>query len=246
MFVRMTTRLIFPILLFLSWSPAFGQSDLKQQSVLHNSGDAARDSSYLNAWGFDVLISNDGFGLGTFYRREFSQDWLGLISLSVSESKDDREVDRYDPYTQTQFVPGKLNRFLVIPLTFGVQYRLFRDDIVETFRPYVNAGVGPSLIYVAPFTNVVQTPSGLTYEQIEFFKSLGKGQAHYTMSSYIGAGATFGSDKQSLFGVNFRYYFTYLFSDGLPSLYNEETGEVIGRKTDFGGFFITLNVGTMY
>ncbi len=200
----------------------------------------------LNAWGLDILISNDGFGLGTFYRREFTQDLFGFASFSISESKDGREVERYDPYTQVSFVPGKLNRFLVMPLMFGVQHRLFREDIMDTFRPYINAGAGPSLIFVSPFTEITQTTTGIQIRQVDFFKSLGKGRPHYTASAFVGVGANFGSDKNNLFGVNFRYYFTYLFSDGLPSLYNERTGEVAGTKKDFGGFFITLNVGLSY
>lgn len=204
---------------------------------------------YRNVWGLDILISNDGFGLGTFYRREFSENLHGFISFSISESKDDREVDRYDPYTQVTFVPGKLNRFLVFPLMFGVQRRMFKDDITETFRPYVNAGAGPTMIFAAPFVEFVPAVSGgVAAQQVEFFKSLGKGQAHYTAAAYIGFGANFGVDRSNIFGVNFRYYFTYLLGDGLPSLYTASPSgvQVSAKKKDFGGFFITLNVGMAY
>ncbi len=200
----------------------------------------------LNAWGINILLSNDGFGLGGFYRREFSPDVSGFLELAVSESKDSRETEQYDPFTQITYVPGKLNRFLVMPLMVGIQYRLFREDIVETFRPFLNAAVGPTMIYSAPFAEITQTPTGPTYTQVEFFNSLGHGQAHYTASAFIGAGANFGSDKNNLLGLNFRYYFTYLFGDGLPSLYDVNTGNVVGSKKDFGGFFITLNVGVLY
>ncbi len=204
------------------------------------------DSTARNAWGLDILISNDGFGLGGFYRREFSPDLFGFVSLSLSESKDSREMDRVDLYTQTVVVPGKLNRFLVIPLMLGVQRRLFREDIAENFRPYVNAGVGPSMIYTSPYTEFIQTPLGPVARQVEYFKSLGKGQAHYTASAFIGAGANFGTDTRNLLGINFRYYFTYMLGDGLPSLYDERTGEVAATKKEFGGFFITLNLGLLY
>lgn len=204
------------------------------------------DSSALNAWGMDVLISNDGFGLGGFYRREFTPDLFGFVSFSISESKDGRELERFDPYTQVSFVPGKLNRFLVLPLMVGIQRRLFREEITDNFRPYLNAGLGPTMIYVAPFTEVIQTPTGVSTRQVEFFKSLGRGQPHYTASAFIGAGANFGSDSRNLFGLNFRYYFTYLFGEGLPSLYDERDGSIAARKKDFGGFFITLNLGLVY
>jgi hypothetical protein len=202
--------------------------------------------TFLNAWGVDILISDGGFGLGGFYRREFTEDLFGFVSISFSESKDDREVEQYDPYYQVSYVPGKLNRFFTIPLMFGIQQRLFREDILDTFRPYVNAGIGPNMIYVAPFTEITGPADNRQYNQVEFFKSLGKGQMHYTAGGFIGVGANFGSEKASLFGINFRYYFTYLFSGGLPSLFNVVTGDISSTKNSFGGFFITLNVGTAY
>jgi hypothetical protein len=203
-----------------------------------------------NAWGLDVLVSNDGFGLGVFYRREYSEDLSGFGMFSISESKDEREFEQLDPYyyyNGRTYTPGKLRRFLVMPLMFGAQYRLFREDIVDNFRPFVNAGVGPTMIFSAPFAEV--TPSATGYPQttqIEFFKSLGRGQAHYTASAFIGVGANFGSEKSSVLGVNFRYYFTYLFGDGLPSLYDPATGYLAATKKSFGGFFITLNIGMAY
>jgi hypothetical protein len=202
----------------------------------------------LNAWGLDVLVSNDGFGLGTFYRRQFTEDLSGFAMFSISESKEDREFEFFDQFTFQSFTPGKLQRFLVMPLTAGVQYRLFREDIMDNFRPFVNAGAGPTLIFSAPFADLSYDANGrLTrVAQVEFFKSLGRGQAHYTASGFIGVGANFGNEASNVFGVNFRYYFTYLFGDGLPSLYEPGRGNVIARKKSFGGFFITLNVGLAY
>jgi hypothetical protein len=194
--------------------------------------------------GLDIIISNDGFGLGGFFRKEFSEDWSGFVSFSVSESKDDREVERIDPYYGVSYTPGKLSRFLVMPVLVGVQRRLFREDITDTFRPYLNAGVGPALVFAAPYVEWVNDGTGYSQLQdVEFFKSLGRGRAHYTVSSFVGVGANFGSDRSSVFGLNFRYYFTYLFGDGLPSLYDTNTGAVVANKKSFGGFAITLNFG---
>jgi hypothetical protein len=147
---------------------------------------------------------------------------------------------------QQSYVPGKLNRFLVMPLTLGVQYRLFREDIVETFRPYLTAGAGPAMVYQMPYADVTVSGGTATASQVDFFKAIGRGHANYTATAYIGAGANFGSEASSVLGLNFRYYFTYLFNDGLPSLYNVYSGDVASRKKDFGGFFITLNFGMGY
>jgi hypothetical protein len=205
------------------------------------------DTLSRSAWGVDILLSNNGFGLGTFYRREFTQDLSGLVTFSLSESKDDREMERFDPYLGISYVPGKLNRFLVLPLMVGVQYRLFREDIMDSFRPYVNAGVGPTMIFSSPYTEITELPGiGFQTTQVDFFKSLGRGQAHYTAGAFLGLGAVFGTERSNFFGLSIRYYFTYLFGDGLPSLYNSNTGGVAGTKKEFGGFFIAFNFGVGY
>lgn len=222
---------------------------LSDDSLVHQESIEESTEALRNVWGLDILISNDGFGFGTFYKREFSRTLSGFASFSISESKDEREVERFDPFTQTSFTPEKYSRFLVLPLMFGVQNRIFEDDITETFRPYINAAVGPTMIFATPFVEIRETPGEPEIRQVEFFKSLGKGQPHYTMGGYIGVGANFGSDRSNVFGVNFRYYFTYLFGDGLPSLYTISQAnrvQVTSRKKDFGGFFITLNVGMAY
>jgi hypothetical protein len=227
-------------------------------SETHTIQQKSRDSSWtgsaaiaqqpsLDHWGFDILISTDGFGLGTFYRREASPDVSWFLSFSVSESKDSREVERYDPYTGMSFVPGKLNRFMVLPLMAGLQYRIFREEIMDTFRPYLNAGAGPTMIYAMPFSKITSVADGYVQaDQVEFFKSIGMGKAYYTMAAYIGLGANFGNEKVNALGVNFRYYFAYLFGNGIPSLYNSTTGAVSSTKSEFGGFFITLNIGVGY
>ena len=181
-----------------------------------------------NALGLDILVSNSGFGLGVFYRRQYTDDLYGFGTFSISEAKDDREVERFDIFGRP-FVQGKVNRFLLLPLIFGVQYRLFREDIADNFRPYLTAALGPTLVYSAP-------------DSLEFFNSLGHGQAHYTVGGYVGFGAFFGLEKSNLVGLNFRYYFVPL-RKGIKSL---QIGTEEIHKKEFGGFFITLNVGTMY
>jgi hypothetical protein len=206
--------------------------------------DPTAPGRYPNIWSIDVLISNDGFGLGGLYRRSFTPDVSGFISLSVSESKDEREFEYIDPYYGVSYTPGKLNRFLVIPLMFGIQYRLFREDIVDTFRPYVNAGAGPAMIYQMPYVDFVDQGDGTLIEQpVDFFKSIGRGHPHYTGGGFVGFGANFGTERSNIFGVNFRYYLTYVFGDGLPSLYDAHTRQVSATKTSFGGFVISLNIG---
>ena len=178
-----------------------------------------------NSWGADIMFGEGGFGLGTFYKKSFSLNLSGFVDVSLSEAKDSREIEYVDYYGNT-FVLNKKNRIFYVPLNFGLQYRLFTNVLTDSFRPYLTAGVGPSFILTNP------------YER-EFFNAIGHTQVHYAAGGYAGLGADIGTSTSSLIGLNVRYYYSHLFTDGVESL--------IGNwKKDFGGLFISLSIGIMY
>lgn len=178
-----------------------------------------------NSWGLDIMFGDAGFGLGTFLRKQIDTKWSLFANLSFSETKDEREFEYID-YFGNVFTFNKKNRIFQVPLNFGAHYRLFEDVIAENLRPYISAGVGPTILITTP------------YEE-EFFKAFGKAQAKFGAGGYIGFGADFGLDKSSLIGINFRYYYTKILKGGVESLNGRE-------KTEIQGFFITLNLGMMY
>jgi hypothetical protein len=204
-------------------------TDIVFESPNKNLITSQQTASLVDAGGVDILFSNDGFGIGGFYRHQYTDELFGTLSIGFSEAKDANEVEEVTIYGQT-FVPGKINRFLLIPLHIGVQYRLFADEILDNFRPYVNAAVGPTMVFATPYSR-------------EFFNSLSYGQAHYTAGGFVGFGAYFGSDRGTLTGVNIRYYYEY-FQQGIDSMQNGDG--TIEKKKDFGGFFITLNFGSPF
>jgi hypothetical protein len=179
-----------------------------------------------NAWGMDIMFGDAGFGLGTFLRKQVDVKWTLFADLSISEAKDEREFEFYDYYTGTFVTAFKKNRVFQIPINFGAQFRLFENDIADNLRPYIAAGVGPTILVTTPY-------------ELEFFNSFGKAQAKFAGGGYIGLGANFGLDKSSLVGINIRYYYCKIFNGGVESLYNS-------YKTELQGFFITLNLGLMY
>jgi hypothetical protein len=196
---------------------------------------------YRSAWGADLLLSNNGFGVGGFYRHEFSDVLAGFVQLAISDVKDDAEVQYVDYYGQS-YTPNKINRLMLFPLTVGMQYRLFSQTIADNFRPYLSAGLGPSIIVVAPYA----TPTTITdpvqgsftyYNQIDFFDAMKKAQMRVTLGAYVGAGAYFGMNSGTLSGVSFRYYYIP-YAPGIESLQNVK----IKR---FGGFYLTLNFGSL-
>jgi hypothetical protein len=186
------------------------------------------------AWGFDVMVSEGGIGAGVFHWREFSPTIAAFINFSISEAKDSREVEMVDFWTGQRNVPGKINRFLVLPVHVGIQYRLFKDQIMDNFRPFLSVGLGPSLIYATP------------YEK-GFFRALGYGKGYHTLGGFIGAGAYIGSDPTNLVGINFRYYFIPYFS-GITSMVDFEKSiaenQLFFREMKhFGGFYLTFTFG---
>lgn len=179
-----------------------------------------------HAYGMDIMFSEGGFGLGGFIRNQLSSKLTMFTDLSISEAKDEKEFEYVDYYTGITYTAGKKNRIYLLPLNVGLQYRILDNVIYDNLRPYINGGVGPTLVVTTP------------YEK-EFFSAFGKAHAKYAAGAYIGLGANFGIDKSSLVGLNFRYYFIHFFDKGVESLENR-------FKKDLGGFYLTLNIGLMY
>lgn len=178
-----------------------------------------------NALGFDLLMGESGFGFGGFYRRELSTKITIFGDISISEAKDEREMEYVDIYGQT-FTIGKQNRVFQVPITFGAQFRLFENELTDNLRPYINAGVGPTIALTTPYSE-------------EFFKAFSYSQTHYAIGGYAGFGANFGIDQKNLIGLSVRYYYTKFLDEGVEILKDR-------YKRYLGGFFITLNFGFMY
>lgn len=75
-----------------------------------------------NSWGADIMFGEGGFGLGVFFRKNYSQNITGFIDFSISESKDEREIEYVD-WWGNLFVLNKVNRVFLLPVNAGVQYR---------------------------------------------------------------------------------------------------------------------------
>lgn len=178
-------------------------------------------AEYEDVYGFDLLFSNSGFGVGGFYQYNFTSKFSGFVNLGITGSRNRDEFDQYDPSAQDWRVPGKVNRLYTFPLTVGVRYRLLDEVLVDNFRPYVNAGIGPTMIVALPY-------------EYDLFKSFSHARGYFTGGGFVGIGAEIGGSKPVL-GVNVRYFYIPL-RPGVESLQNDPI-------TDFGGLFLTMNVG---
>ncbi|MDH7515598.1 MAG: hypothetical protein QHI48_06980 [Bacteroidota bacterium] len=178
-----------------------------------------------HATGMGLMIGNDGFGISGFYHHAFSEVVAAFADISFSEACDVRQIDYYDYWTGEQYSPNKINRVFRVPLFIGVQYRLFKDDLADNFRPFLQAGAGPVLLYITP-------------ADMEFFTSLGHGYTDFTYGGYLGAGAYFGFDRASVFGLNLRYLIIPTPS-GIQSVRQ-------GELPNANGFFIGIQLGAAF
>ncbi|HPO55699.1 MAG: hypothetical protein RBR95_02370 [Ignavibacteriaceae bacterium] len=178
-----------------------------------------------HAWGVDIMFGEGGFGFGGFYRKDIGSDLTFFTDFSISEAKDEREFEYIDYWGNT-YVRGKKNRIFIMPLNFGLQYRLFRKEIGDNLRPYINFGAGPSMVVTTPYED-------------EFFTSFKRAEGHFTAGAYVGVGANFGLDQSRLLGINIRYYVIRFFNEGVEGL----EGSYL---KNLGGFYVTLNIGSMY
>ncbi len=179
-----------------------------------------------SAWGIDMVFSGNGFGLGFFYQRKFLTDWCFFSNLYFSGARNTDELEFYDYNNQMYFIPDKINRLYMIPLTIGIQKYLFKDILYENLQPFINAGFGPTLIISAPYLN---------YEN-KFFSALGKSDIFGRMGGFIGLGANVGSGNKAFMSLNMRYYFIPFGNNGLESVKDSPI-------KDFGGLFLSLSLG---
>lgn len=179
-----------------------------------------------NSWGVDIMFGDAGFGLGTFFRKQLDVKWSLFADLSFSETKDEREFEYYDYYLGTFVTASKKNRIFQVPINVGAHYRIFEETISDNLRPYIVAGIGPTILITTPY-------------ELEFFNSFGKAKAKFAAGGYVGLGANFGLDKSSLVGITAKYYYSKVLDGGVESLYGK-------TKTEIQGFFITLSLGLMY
>lgn len=172
-------------------------------------------------------LTTTSFVVSGSYVRLVNPDWIAFASLSLTSANDPMEIERFDflgrsIVTDSETGELKKNSLFMIPITVGAQRRLFREEINSAFRPFLEAGVGPTLGYVYGYE------SG-------FF---GGGYMKLGFNGFIGAGAYFGSNPFSLQGLTVRYQVdTFLSSvELLPNRF----------RNSFQGISLNLIFGTFF
>ncbi len=203
-------RFVLPLLLSLT---ALGVLPAAAQD---QAGEAAEEASratpYGTGAGGQILLTNNGFGLGGYFRRELSASTSFLVEASLGAGKDDRELKFYQ--FGSGIVPNKRNYFLMAPIHLGIHHRLFSEHIEDNFRPYIHVSGGPSFGWEYPYfddrngNEIFDTDIDRRYD---IFSAFPRGRMRFGLGGMVALGAFFGTSRRVTQGVRFGYAFNYFF-----------------------------------
>ncbi len=198
----MPSRLMFLVVMFLLHAVVASAQDTLQTNV----------NPYGSGHGFTLLLTNSGFGIGGYYRKAISESISVIGEVMLGSGKDEREQKFITFWGQT-VIPNKKNYLLMAPLHAGIQKRLFKDEIRENFRPYVQISAGPVFGWVSPYFkdsngNGIREPQEKIYDSIG---ALPKGKGRLGAGGTIALGAFFGFSKRTTQGIRLGYTFAYFF-----------------------------------
>jgi hypothetical protein len=191
--------------------------------------------------GFEVVLTNSGFGLGAYGHLGIGATTSLIGEISLGAGKDEREVKFFG--SGRTFIPHKANYLLVLPAHVGIQQRLFAQSIEDDFRPYLQLTAGPTLGWEYPYfedenENGVYDEGERTYDA---FTALPKGSLRPGVGGMVAIGANFGTGERAVQGVRLGYVFHYFF-DGVQLL----EPVIQPRQYFLGSPTITLTFGRLF
>ncbi len=178
-----------------------------------------------NNWGVNISLSGHGFGMGVTFEWGITDNFSLTSNLMISGAKNTDEFESWD-YDRGEYrVPNKVNRLILVPITFGAKYYVLSSLLSENFKPFIIGSIGTAWIMATPYDR-------------EFFNAFHYSQSYMRFAGCIGVGSDFGIGK-SILTVNLKQYFIPFGGNGIESVHNRPL-------TDFGGFQIDLMLGVRY
>ncbi len=191
-----------------------------------------------NNGGLSLLFSSSGWALGGYYGVEIGTGVTLSFDAFITGRRNTDEFENALLDGTIPVVADKVNRLMMIPFTVSVQYRLFRESLQETFRPFLTVGGVAATIIRTPYINYDNY--GYPLKFYEFFESFGHATTYVRPGAMLGFGAVFGPvGKGSQVGVNLRYYTIPFGDQGLESMR-------FSPITDFGGLIISMTIGSAW
>jgi hypothetical protein len=141
-----------------------------------------------------ALLTEDGLGAGVATRLRLTDDVAFTAEASLSGARDAREQRFFVGFFGDTVTPFKRSYAVLLPMHVGLERRLFRAHIEDTFRPFVSVAGGPTLALQWPYfddadRDGVRDPGEARLGALE---GIGSAQARLGGGVSAGLGAWFG------------------------------------------------------
>lgn len=246
--IKKTFALIFLFVLFITVSSAWAQ--LREPEVEQMPEPKTPLSQGLhNTIGFDVMLTNFGFGVGGHYARVAGPYTEVTLRAGITGLRDVSEQNFQNFFTGQQIVPNKYKRALGFPFLLGVRQRIFARYIDDSFRLFLNGSAGPAAAFVYPYIRDADNNGFRTYQVTQggflvptepindFFSGWSDGEFEWGFNGELTIGADIGSSFNTRTTVEFGYFF-YYFDQGLQMMEpNRPVRNNEGAVVDIEPFF---------
>lgn len=163
-------------------------------------GDVSADTLTLRNYGFhaSIFLTNSGFGAGIGGSYPLSKEAMLTLDTSFNTIKDEREQVYFTGPFGESVVLFKRNYFIVLPLRVGLEQRLWREYIEDSFRPFIHVAGGPVLGYQWPYFDDLNN-NGIREqnEDVRGIFNLSDGEFRFGVDVFLGAGAYMGMESRT-------------------------------------------------
>lgn len=98
-----------------------------------------------------ALLTEDGLGAGVATRLRLTDDVAFTAEATLSGARDAREQRFFVGFFGDTVTPFKRSYAVLLPAHVGLERRLFRAQVEDTFRPFVSVAGGPTLALQWPY-----------------------------------------------------------------------------------------------
>ncbi|MEM0964097.1 MAG: hypothetical protein AAGK21_16340 [Bacteroidota bacterium] len=156
-----------------------------------------------------LALTEYGLDAGGAFRARLTDDLSLTAEVSIGAGRDEREQS-FSGLFGERITPFKRNYLLILPFRLGLERRLFRQQVEDNFRPFVQMSGGPTLGLLWPYFDDIdgngQRSEG--EERLGAFAGLGDADVRLGLGATVAVGAAFGRrSAQSLrFGLRGDYF----------------------------------------
>lgn len=169
----------------------------------------------------ELTLSDNGYSIGYYATKELNSLFSLTGSIFFSGARNTDEIEFFDPFTGQFFIPGKINRLFMLPISIGLRTYLFPSELSKEFKPFLQANIGTNVILSNPY-------------ELGFFEAWEEANIYYRPVMSVGVGASFSNRIRPL-EMSLRYQYSPFGGEGLESI-------IRNPIKNFGGLYISLGI----